>query len=109
MTSFTIDSSEGLPIRGDFDVPSEPRALVVVAHGFKGFKDWGFFPWVAEFLCKRGFVVCRFNMSRSGIGENREAFDRLDLFADDTYSIQIADLVTVTRYAQQRFEGLPLF
>ena len=47
---FTIDSREGLPIRGDLDAPDEARALVVIVHGFKGFKDWGFFPWLADHL-----------------------------------------------------------
>ena len=45
---FTIESSEGLPIRGDLESTGGARALVVIVHGFKGFKDWGFFPWVAE-------------------------------------------------------------
>jgi alpha-beta hydrolase superfamily lysophospholipase len=106
---FEITSTEGLPIRGNFDAPSDPSALVVVVHGFKGFKDWGFFPWVAETLCNRGFAVCRFNMSRSGIGDDPEAFDRLDLFANDTYSIQLADLWLAVAHAQSRFPSLPTF
>ena len=106
--TFEITSSEGLPIRGNIDAPSDPRALVILIHGWKGFKDWGFFPWLAETLCDQRFAVCRFNMSRSGIGENPESFERLDLFADDTYSIQLADLRTVVDYAQKSFD-LPTF
>ena len=109
MSAFTIESSEGLPIRGNFDAPPDPSALIVVVHGFKGFKDWGFFPWLADTLCNRGFAVCRFNMSRSGIGENAETFDRLDLFANDTYSIQLDDLCRAVSYAQSRFPSLPTF
>ena len=105
---FTIDSREGLPIRGDLDVPDGARALVVIVHGFKGFKDWGFFPWLAEFLGRERAAVCRFNMSRSGIGENPETFERLDLFADDTYSAQVADLLDVVRWCQARAD-LPTF
>jgi uncharacterized protein len=106
---FTIRSREGLPIRGDLDAPAEPRALVVLIHGFKGFKDWGFFPWLAERLCDEGFAVCRFNMSRSGIGENPVTFERLDLFAGDTYSGQLADLRDVVAHAQSAFPDLPTF
>lgn len=106
---FTIKSDEGLEIRGNFDSPREPTALVVIVHGFKGFKDWGFFPWLAERLCDRGFAVCRFNMSRSGIGENSESFERLDLFAGDTYSIQLTDLRAAVEHAQKKFPGLPTF
>jgi pimeloyl-ACP methyl ester carboxylesterase len=105
---FVIDSSEGLPIRGDLDVPARARALAVVVHGFKGFKDWGFFPWLSETLGAERIATCRFNMSRSGIGDDPESFERLDLFADDTYSGQIADLVAVTRFAQSH-APLPTF
>jgi pimeloyl-ACP methyl ester carboxylesterase len=106
--NFEITSSEGLPIRGNLDVPHGARALVVVIHGFKGFKDWAFFPWLSEMLCRHGFAVCRFNMSRSGIGESVDTFDRLDLFADDTYSAQIADVRKVAAFAQSH-ANLPTF
>ena len=106
---FEITSTEGLPIRGNFDAPPNPSALVVVVHGFKVFKDWGFFPWVADTLCSRGFAVCRFNMSRSGVGDNPETFDRLDLFANDTYSIQLADLRLAVAHAQSHFSSLRTF
>jgi uncharacterized protein len=109
MSSFTITSAEGLPIRGDLDVPSKPRSIAVVIHGFKGFKDWGFFPWLAERLCNHGTAVCRFNMSRNGIGKHPENFDRLDLFADDTYSTQLADVRSVVAFAQKECGKLPTF
>jgi alpha-beta hydrolase superfamily lysophospholipase len=105
---FTITSSEGLPIHGNLDAPSNPRALAIIVHGFKGYKDWGFFPWVAETLCNHHLAVCRFNMSRSGIGTNFDVFDRLDLFRDDTYSVQLADLHAVVRYCRARIDA-PLF
>lgn len=104
---FTIPSTEGLPIRGDFDVPENPRALVVIVHGFKGFKNWGFFPWLAQRLVGHRLAVCRFNMSRCGIGEDPESFDRLDLFEHDTYSIELNDLRAAVQHAQQRFPQLP--
>lgn len=107
--AFNIPSEEGLPIRGDLEVPERPRALVVVVHGFKGFKDWGFFPWVAQRLAQHRVAVCRFNMSRNGIGDDPETFDRLDLFEHDTYSIELADLRKAVAYAQEQVPGLPTF
>ena len=108
-SAFALQSSEGLPIAGNLDVPERPRALVVVVHGFKGFKDWGFFPWLAQRLTQHHLAVCRFNMSRSGIGDDPETFDRLDLFADDTYSQQLDDLSRVVAYAQEQFPRCPTF
>lgn len=107
--TITIQSSEGLPIAVDLDVPERPRALVIVVHGFKGFKDWGFFPWLAQRLTQHHLAVCRFNMSRSGIGDDPETFGRLDLFADDTYSQQLDDLRRVVAYAQEQFPKSPTF
>lgn len=107
--TFSIESDEGLPIRGNFEIPDAPRALAIVIHGFKGFKDWGFFPWLAQRLASQRIAVCRFNMSRSGIGDDPESFDRLDLFADDTYSTQLSDLRRVVAHAQSKFPDLPTF
>lgn len=109
MTTFTITSDEGLPIRGNLTVPERARALVVIVHGFKGFKDWGFFPWLGQRLAAHRLAVCRFNMSRSGIGDDPESLDRLDLFEHDTYSTQLADLRAAVEYAQQHAPGLPTF
>jgi pimeloyl-ACP methyl ester carboxylesterase len=106
---FEIRSSEGLPIAGNLDVPERPRALVIFVHGFKGFKDWGFFPWLAQRLTQHHLAVCRFNMSRSGIGDDPETFDRLDLFEDDTYSTQLDDLHRVVAYAQEQVPNVPTF
>ena len=106
---FTIESDEGLPIRGDIDAADHPRALVVIVHGFKGFKDWGFFPWTAQRLMQHRLAVCRFNMSRCGIGDDPETFSRLDLFEHDTYSTQLRDLAAVVRHAQREFRRLPTF
>jgi pimeloyl-ACP methyl ester carboxylesterase len=106
---FTIESDEGLPIRGDLEAVDDPRALVVIVHGFKGFKDWGFFPWTAQRLMQHRLAICRFNMSRSGIGDDPETFDRLDLFEHDTYSTQLRDLAAVVRHAQREYPNLPTF
>src|ERR1700690_4053947 len=110
---FQLLSNEGLPIRGTLEMPSgHPGALVVIVHGFKGFRQWSFFPWLAEQLALSGIASCRFDMSRNGIGDgDPEQFDRLDLFADDTYSRQLSDLRRVLEKiaSDTRLKGLPLF
>ena len=95
---FSIPSSEGLPIRGTATVPRDACSLVVVVHGFKGFRQWGFFPWVCERLAQSKIASVRFDMSRNGIGSNAELFDRLDLFEHDTYSQQIEDLCSIDSF-----------
>ncbi|HXI14270.1 MAG TPA: alpha/beta fold hydrolase [Thermoanaerobaculia bacterium] len=97
-----LESDEGLPIRATLTIPDRPCSLVVVIHGFKGFQEWGFFPWISEQLASRGHAVCRFDMSRNGVAEDPNTFERLDLFAGDTYSIQLADLRRVMNELDDR-------
>lgn len=109
-TPFVVDSAEGLPIRGSIDRPAKARALVVLLHGFKGFRRWGFFPWLSEQLNHSGAATCTFDFSRNGVGADGETLDRLDLFADDTYSVQLDDLRRVFAFIEQQpsLDHLPI-
>jgi uncharacterized protein len=90
---FTLTGSDGAPIRGDIYLPVQERPpLVLVIHGFKGFKDWGFFPWIGERLAGAGIAAACFNLSHCGIGTNSETFERLDLFERDTWSKRLFDI-----------------
>jgi dienelactone hydrolase len=100
LSQHTLTTPEGLPLSVDLrcrkGVP--PRAALIVCHGFKGFKDWGFFPYACERLAVEGLAVAVFNFSHNGIGDHPMQFDRLDLFASDTYSIELADLDQVATW-----------
>jgi pimeloyl-ACP methyl ester carboxylesterase len=65
---------------------------LVFVHGFKGFKDWGFVPYLGEYFANQGFFVITFNFSHNGIGENKTEFTELDKFADNTYSLEVREL-----------------
>ncbi len=49
-----------------------PRPAVVIVHGFKGFKDWGMFPPLADRLARAGFVAVSLNLSGAGVDRGRE-------------------------------------
>ena len=68
-----------------------PGPLVVLIHGFKGFKDWGFFPPLAERLARAGFTVVSFNSSGSGV-DNEGSFTLPERFGHNTFSADLADL-----------------
>src|SRR5688500_243192 len=51
---------------------TSPRPAVVVMHGFKGFKDWGMFPPLADRLAQAGFTAVSFNASGSGVDASTE-------------------------------------
>lgn len=70
-------------------------ACLILVHGFKGFKDWGFFPYTAEHFAKCGYFVITFNFSHNGIkGNDFNVFD-IDSFAKNTVSLEISELVQV--------------
>ncbi|MBP1930551.1 alpha/beta hydrolase family protein [Ammoniphilus resinae] len=90
--SFIIPLEENLFIRGDVEVAvgGDKKPVVILCHGFKGFKDWGFFPHTSNVLAEKGFAVIRFNFSCSGV--NNTDFDELEKFSINTYSREQADL-----------------
>lgn len=93
---FVLPSRRGEPIRGDVRFAGEGgrRPVVVVSHGFKGFKDWGFHPWLGERLAGAGFVAVHFDFSRNGVGDV-PGFTDLDRFRRNTISVEADDLATV--------------
>lgn len=103
-SSFTITNRHGDPIRGDLHLPPTPTAapVVVICHGFKGFKDWGGFPHAADMLARHGIAAVRFNFSLNGIGEQFEDFTLLENFARNTISRELDDLRDVIDAVEQR-------
>jgi len=88
---------DGAILRADVRLPegAPPRAAVVIAHGFKGFKDWAFFPWLAERMVEEGFASVVPNFSLNGIGRDPEAFTELEAFARNTLSREVEELLLV--------------
>ena len=68
-----------------------PRPAVVIVHGFKGFKDWGMFPPLAERIAKAGMTAVSFNMSGSGADDAGD-FTREEHFGRNTYSAELVDV-----------------
>lgn len=85
------------PIRGDLRAlrGRPPRTAVVLCHGFKGFKDWAFFPSLARAIARRGHAAITFNLSTSGVGPDGKDFSALDLFARQTHSGNLDEIRAV--------------
>ena len=80
------------------------RPCLIFVHGFKGFKDWGFVPFLGEYFANSDFFVITFNFSHNGIGENRLEFTELEKFAENTFSKEIEELDDlVTAYKENYF------
>ncbi|MHC4421018.1 MAG: alpha/beta hydrolase [Planctomycetota bacterium] len=93
---WSIEGADGEPIIGNAHLPqAEPIGVVLIAHGFKGYKDYGMFPRIARALADRGLIAHRFNFSHSGMTSAVETFERPDLFERDTWNKQVLDLRAV--------------
>ncbi|MGE0552779.1 MAG: alpha/beta hydrolase [Gemmatimonadales bacterium] len=83
-----------------------PGPAVLVTHGFKGFKDWGMFPPLAERLARAGFTAVTFNLSGSGVDDDGE-FSRPERFGRNTFSAELADLALLFEALDGGGFGMP--
>ena len=93
---FFIFNNKQRKINGDIYLPqfsSLQRKIpaVFILHGFKGYKDWGFFPYISQKFAENEFISIRFNFSLNGRVENKDVLNVED-FANNTISQQIEDL-----------------
>ncbi|WP_282940968.1 alpha/beta hydrolase [Paenibacillus sp. RC67] len=97
-----LASGEPLQIRGDIRVlrsegtyAKDRKPVLLISHGFKGFKDWGFFPYIAARFAEAGYYVATYNFSCNGVHESD--FDELEKFGFNTTSREQQDLDLVLK------------
>ncbi len=74
----------------------QPKPVVVFAHGFKGFKDWGHWGAIAEAFAEAGFVFVKFNFSHNGVTVDQPLdFVNLEAFGQNNYMKELTDLDAV--------------
>ncbi len=98
LASERLKGADGGPLYVDIRTGArigEVRPAVIICHGFKGFKDRGMFPKVAERLALAGFTAVTFNFSGSGVGPTGDVVDEPERWFRQTLSGDLADLETV--------------
>ncbi len=76
----------------------ENAPLVVFAHGYKGYKDWGAWDLMARAFAENGFNFLKFNFSyNGGTVEDPIDFPDLEAFSENTYSKELIDLEAISR------------
>lgn len=101
---FVIPLENDFEIRGDIHAPREEgkRPVVIICHGYQGFKDLGFFPFLADELAENGFYAIRFNFSSNGVSANSDEIDEPDKFAINTYTRELDDLAVLFEKVKTR-------
>jgi pimeloyl-ACP methyl ester carboxylesterase len=99
---FTLSGAKGRGMLMDltYDDNFRDAPLVIFAHGFKGFKDWGTHNLVANYFAQNGYRFLKFNFSHNGTTTDKPIdFTDLIAFSDNTFSIELDDLNTVIDFA----------
>ena len=107
---FTIPGAKGRSMLADltFNTAIKHAPLVIFAHGFKGFKDWGSHNLIAKYFAENGLRFLKFNFSHNGTTIDKPVdFADLIAFADNTFSIELQDLDAVIDFAVGG-SGMPL-
>ncbi len=94
-----VPGAGGKPITLDifYNDSGHKLPVVIYAHGFNGFKDWGNFDLAATAIANAGFVLVKFNFSHNGTSpEHPEEFTDLEAFGNNNYTKQLEDLLLVT-------------
>ena len=96
-----IHGADGKPITLDiFYKEATLQPLIIYAHGFNGFKDWGNFDLIAEQFAAAGFCFIKFNFSHNGTTpEHPEDFVNLVAYAHNNYTKELFDLQAVINWA----------
>jgi esterase/lipase len=78
--------------RGD----GKKKPIVIFCHGYKGFKDWGYWNAMAEKYAEANLFFLKFNFSYNG-GTINEPIDFSDLkaFGENNFTRELDDLETV--------------
>ena len=66
--------------------------LVIFAHGYKGYKDWGAWDLMAKKFADAGFFFVKFNFSHNGTTLNQPTdFADLEAFGNNNFSKEMSD------------------
>jgi len=76
-----------------FRANEKRKPVVLFIHGFKGFKDWGYFDLMANHFSQANFVFVKMNLSHNGTTpESPLDFADLEAFGNNNYTIELDDI-----------------
>ncbi|MCH2043081.1 MAG: alpha/beta hydrolase [Saprospiraceae bacterium] len=100
-----VEGKYGKPVSLDIywkDSTDQPQEIVLFAHGFKGFKDWGHWEKLGEALVEAGYCFIKFNFSHNGTTPvDPLNFTDLEAFGQNNYTKELSDLEVVLDWISQ--------
>ncbi len=99
-----IQGVDNRPILIDITNPKQinKKKVIVLSHGFKGFKDWGPFNHIAKEFAFQGFTLVKFNFSHNGTTiEDPTNFGNLEAFGHNNFCKELDDLGLVLDWVEK--------
>ncbi|MCH2141798.1 MAG: lysophospholipase [Phycisphaerales bacterium] len=101
VTEWSIPGSDEFTIHGSTHLPAgDANGVVIIVHGYMGFKEYGMFPWLASQICDQGAIVHRINLSHSGMEHGQGGFND-EAFRRGTWNAAVEDIVRVVGCVQE--------
>ena len=95
LKQFSISLGDGV-LHGDLHYAGHTSCpILLIIHGFRGSKNWGFFPTIAEEFAQNGSIVLTWNMSLSGYSDNAQYIDQPENFARNTITQEMVDTQSI--------------
>jgi len=106
---FTITPAHGRATRADARLQPDnlPKPVVIFIHGFKGFKEWGYFNLLADYFAEHGFVFIKLNLSHNGSTLTEDDVLDLEAFAQNNFSKELTDVSTLIDYLYTTESAVP--
>lgn len=78
--------------------------VILLAHGFKGFRNYSFLPFAAQHFARCGYTVIRLDFSLNGMRGTADRVLDLDAFARNTIGREVDDVTTTLQAILQQSE-----
>ncbi len=92
---FEIDSDNGI-IKGDLRYnKGNKMPLIFFFHGFKSFRNWGFIPYMCDYLANNNYNVINIDYTKNGIVDSDKSIFDPDIFAVQTVSSHYTDVINI--------------
>lgn len=80
----------------------EKRPFVLLLHGFRAFKDWGFFPYFAQQLADAGYFAGTIDFSLNKLIDKEKCLFDMDSFSINTVTQEITEANTLLEFLLNR-------
>jgi len=93
-TGFSLINQINETVYADLRMPDNNKEfpLVLIMHGFKAWKDWGYFPYTAERIASSGAICINMSSSLCGVPDGADDYIFPEKFASNTVTRELADI-----------------